>query len=248
MRRFSRQISRIGIAAGIACALLLPTLTAADPPRGWVIERAGARLWVVSEDRPAAITPALLQNLFDLLLAHIAQDAASPFADLPADAPVLVRFVPAEAGEARFPEGTEGFAALTGPAHWRCGPAFADDQRRICEVWVGAAALGSTAVLLAVSRIQEDPGLTVGYALHELAHACGAVDGVRCPAHADYNPARRLPPDHQDAYWWFGVTGFFVLRPGGIAWAALNGWCERSDEPALCTVLWALLADCTRSP
>ncbi|MAS38350.1 MAG: hypothetical protein CL610_30415 [Anaerolineaceae bacterium] len=220
----------IGCFAGVSPAAALPV----DVVR---IAAVSDTLWVVTDALPPGITPAFVGELLTYLDPYIQPDGHQPAA------PMIVRFVPDASAFEPFPTGTEGFGGLTGSVNCWCFPDKADDASRRCFLWpVRRDDAAGAGVTLAAVRIQQDRSMTVGYLIHELTHFCGAVDGVRCPAHESYSPTAVYPPDYQDAYWWYGVTGLFELRPAGVVWDALNDRCADSDDPAICTELAQLLA------
>ena len=215
-------------------------------PDALSLELAGGNVWVVLDDLPAEISPSNMFRLFTFLDEHVQQTEDSPFADFDDDTPVVIRFVPETNGHQRFPNGTEDFAGLVGRAYWRCVPGSSGHNRRRC--WPSGneptqeANEAHNIILIAV-RVQPDIDLTVGYLTHELSHVLGAVDGLRCPANEEYRLTAPLVPDPQDAYWWFGVAGFFDLKPSGIAWAAMNDRCAKTKRPGLCNDLRDILSD-----
>ena len=183
-------------------------------------------------------------DLYALLEANIAYTEDSPLPDPRDNKAVVIRFVPEDINNEPFPVGTSGFAGLVGLANWLCVPDRVGDNSRRCQLWADDDTSDTGAsIVLANIRVQADPDMTVGYLAHELSHVLGAVDGVRCPAHLLYNPAIEREPDCQDAYWWFGVTGFFDLKPSGIVWDALHGGCAQCDRPEICAVPADILLD-----
>ena len=209
-----------------------------------MVEHAGGNVWVVVNDLPQTITPSAIYHLFTFLDNYIEPTPDIPTPDPHDDMPVVVRFVSGDAANDSFPTGTEGFAGLVGLAKWHCAPHSTGHNSRHCQFWCNDDAPNTaSSVILAVILVQADPDTTLGYLAHELSHVQGTVDGTGCPANEDYNPLAHHEPDFQDAYWWFGVTGFFDLKPSGIVWEALNGRCATCDRPAICTALADILSN-----
>lgn len=221
--------------------LILPVFVFVQPD-ALTLEHAGGNLWVVVDDLPENTTPSAIYRLFTFLDNYIENTPDSPMPDLQRKLPVVIRFVPQGVTDRAFPEGTEGFAGLVGLANWRCAPDSTGHNRRHCRLWCDDDAPDNeSSVILAVIRVQADPDMTAGYLAHELSHIQGAVDGPACPASQDYNPLAQREPDCQDAYWWYGVTGFFDLKPSGIVWEALNGRCAGNERQDICFQLANIL-------
>lgn len=222
--------------------LLIVSPLAAAQSDTCTIQVAEAPLWVVLDDLPDYIDPALIQRLFTFLSTYVHFSPDSPPCRVQNGRPLVVRFVPEAAANRRFPTGTEGFGGLTDLANWLCFPLQSDFAKRSCFLWRVDQPAEPSIVLVNV-RIQTDPTMTLGILTHELAHTLGAVDGVRCPSHEDYNPSARLEPDYQDAYWWYGVEGVFSLRSTGTAWDVMHSGCDASAPAQLCSELKTILAD-----
>lgn len=202
------------------------------------IRHIGGELWVAQDGFPDALQPDTLYTLYTFLQSQVQAHEDSPLAAPAGDAPVVLRFVGDGAGRA-FPDSAEGFAGLTGYAAWRCGPLL-PGETAFCQL--SAERRGLERVIVVVVDGGLEAKEMTGVVAHELAHALGAVDGPRCPAHEDYDPLARLGVDQSDSYWWYGAVGVFSYRPQGIVWAALNGGCAGCDAPEICRALEAILA------
>lgn len=228
----------------ILLLLLLVFLPPAQKPEtqtqtGWLtLQHLGADTWLVTDELPPTIHPEMVTDLFSYLDGHIDMQEISPLFAVEEDIPRVICFVPQNDLLLLFPLGTEGFAGLSDRAYWQCNDS---SDMRSCSL--SSNPDYGDMILLASVVVQDDPRMSAGYLIHETAHLLGAIDGERCPTHDEYNPTLKRPPDCQDAYWWYGVTGYFDLRPSGIAWKAMTGQCSISSKPEICYDLEQLLAD-----
>ncbi len=207
------------------------------PPPEWHLTRITEQVWVDPDSVPEYISSAQIASLIAYMSHVMRNDGTAPAP--PQTTAVVFRFVPPDEQYTPFPVGCEGFAGLTDTAHWVCETSSSQTQR-MCAFWdeeVGEQ------VTLSLVQVQSQPDLTLGYLVHEIAHALGAVDGIRCPAHEDYDPVHVFPPDVSDAYWWFGAVGVFELRPSGIVWDAMQHECAQSESPAICATIEIILSE-----
>jgi hypothetical protein len=218
------------------CALLNLYIPLTDDNPLYLLLRAGPNFWVVLEGCPTCLTPDRLARLYDFLQREVVAEVVNRQRLPLTHAPAVLHFVNADE-TALFPNGTEGFAGLTGLARWRC--VYAGALVSICALEDKETGSGEIIRVLLVNRA--DAAEMIGITVHEMTHLFGTVDGSRCPAHEAYCPNADSAPDRSDAYWWYGHVGVFDLRPAGLTQAALTGACATSNDPALCKQLAALL-------
>lgn len=216
---------------------------------GLLIEHAGANVWVVLDELPENVTPALIYELYALIAQTIdVPHPDSALRDWVGRVPVVVRYTSDDISP--YPIGTERFAGLTGLAAWHCTPLPDHPQElRRCTLYAGdddTLLPGTDPVILLVVACDAATDCDhhreeIGFMIHELAHTRGAIDGLRCPFHEDHMPYQHLPPDPTDAYWWFGVQGMFELQCDGLVMNAFAHDCTSCDDPALCATLEQIL-------
>ena len=206
-------------------------------------------MWVVHDELPQYVTSGLIYGLYALIARTLdAPHPDSPLVDWVGRVPVVVRYTTDDTS--LYPIGTECFAGLTGLAGWRCTPLPDDAQElRRCTLYAGdddALFPGTEPIILVVVACDaaadcDHQREQIGFMIHELTHAWGAIDGLRCPFHEDHLPYQPLPADPTDAYWWFGVQGMFELQCDGLVVDAFAGDCAGCDDPALCEALGQIL-------
>lgn len=238
-------VERFAVFLLLAASVLIVPAAAQDEV---TLQLVGDNFWVACDNLPNGdISPQLLQRLMTFLTEHVQPDPASPLGRWLNHTPVVIEFVPDDM-QGLFPYSTQGFAGLSGLASWTCDSITLDAEQPLLLHCRFATATDETdshrLIRLALIHVPADSKEELlGYSIHELTHLLGSVDGPRCPAHADYNPMIRRPDDRSDAYWWFGMSGVFELKPAGIVWLALNNACDRCGAVDICEELSQILAD-----
>jgi hypothetical protein len=204
--------------------VLLSFYLPAIPP-ALSLTRSESGLWIAADTLPICLDASLVNELY-VRIASYTQDCGDV-----RHLPVVIHV--AQDPLLSFPYGTEGFAGLIGSAWDHCMPSLIDPNVLICQLSEQGIERYTPVEVIAVYE-QDDAHLTAGFLAHEITHACGTIDGIRCPVHPDYQVIAQSETDFCDAYWWFGVSGVFTMTPSGLLWNAMQKNCEVTSEPAIC--------------